>query len=48
MRSEALDITLESRGRALWLFLSGPFHHEQVPGMREKIGASSTTATGSS
>jgi anti-anti-sigma factor len=37
MRSEALDITLESRGRALWLFLSGPFHHEQVPGMREKI-----------
>ena len=38
MRSEALDITLESRGRALWLFLSGPFHHEQVPGMREKIG----------
>jgi anti-anti-sigma regulatory factor len=38
MRSEALDITLESRGRGLWLFLSGPFHHEQVPGMREKIG----------
>jgi anti-anti-sigma regulatory factor len=38
MRSEALDITIESRGRAIWLFLSGPFHIEQVPGMREKIG----------
>jgi anti-anti-sigma regulatory factor len=37
MRSEALDITIESRGRAVWLFLSGPFHAEQVPGMREKI-----------
>jgi anti-anti-sigma regulatory factor len=37
MRSEALDITIESRGRAIWLFLSGPFHGEQVPGMREKI-----------
>lgn len=37
MRSEALDITIESRGRAIWLFLSGPFHGEQVPSMREKI-----------
>ncbi|HUI91363.1 MAG TPA: STAS domain-containing protein [Chitinivibrionales bacterium] len=37
MRSEALDITLEGRGRTLWLFLSGPFHQEQVPSMREKI-----------
>jgi anti-anti-sigma regulatory factor len=38
MRSEALDITIESRGRAIWLFLSGPFHNEQIPGMREKVG----------
>lgn len=37
MRSEALDITLETRGEAVWLFLSGPFHSEQVPSMREKI-----------
>jgi anti-anti-sigma factor len=37
MRSEALDITIESRGLAIWLFLSGPFHAEQVPGMSEKI-----------
>jgi anti-anti-sigma regulatory factor len=37
MRSEALDITIETRGRAMWLFLSGPFHAEQVPGMKEKI-----------
>ena len=39
MRSEALDITLETRGEAVWLFLSGPFHGEQVPSMREKIAA---------
>jgi anti-sigma B factor antagonist len=37
MRSEALDITIESRGRSIWIFLSGPFHAEQVPSMREKI-----------
>jgi anti-anti-sigma factor len=37
MRSEALDITIETRGRAMWLFLSGPFHAEQAPGMKEKI-----------
>jgi anti-anti-sigma factor len=39
MRSEALDITLETRGEAVWLFLSGPFHGEQVPSMREKIAS---------
>ncbi|MBD3315395.1 MAG: STAS domain-containing protein [Chitinivibrionales bacterium] len=37
MRSEALDITIESRGNTIWLFLSGPFHSEQVPNIREKI-----------
>jgi anti-anti-sigma factor len=37
MRSEALDITIETRGRAIWLVLSGPFHAEQTPGMKEKI-----------
>jgi anti-anti-sigma factor len=37
MRSEALDITIKSRGSALWLELSGPFHNEQVPNIRDKI-----------
>ncbi|MBD3391359.1 MAG: hypothetical protein GF418_04865, partial [Chitinivibrionales bacterium] len=37
MRSEALDITIESRGNTIWLILSGPFHNEQVPNIREKI-----------
>ena len=37
MWSEALDITIESRGRAVWLLLSGPFNSEQIPNMREKI-----------
>jgi anti-anti-sigma regulatory factor len=37
MRSEALDITIESRGHAVWLSLSGPFHNEQVPNIKEKI-----------
>jgi anti-anti-sigma regulatory factor len=38
MRSEALDIRIESRGHAVWLILCGPFHNEQVPNIREKIG----------
>jgi anti-anti-sigma factor len=37
MRSEALDITIESRQNSVWLLLSGPFHNEQVPNIREKI-----------
>jgi anti-anti-sigma factor len=37
MRSEALDITIEGRANRTWLFLSGPFHSEQVPNIREKI-----------
>jgi anti-anti-sigma factor len=37
MRAEALDITIESRGPAVWLRLSGPFHNEQAPNIREKI-----------
>jgi anti-anti-sigma factor len=37
MRSEALDITIESRGDWLWVYLSGPFHQEQVPNIREKL-----------
>ena len=37
MRSEALDITIEGRGNAIWLLLSGPFHNEQALPIREKI-----------
>jgi anti-anti-sigma factor len=37
MRSDALDIIIESRGPAVWLRLSGPFHNQQTPGIREKI-----------
>ncbi len=37
MRFEALDITIETRGRLLWVSLSGPFHREQVPNIREKM-----------
>jgi len=37
MRSEALDITIESRKDTIWIVLSGPFHNEQVPNIREKI-----------
>ena len=39
MRSEALDITIEGRGRAIWLILSGPFHTEQMPNIRTKFAA---------
>jgi anti-anti-sigma regulatory factor len=38
MRSEAPDFTIESRGRWIWIFVSGPFHAQQIPGMKEKIG----------
>jgi anti-anti-sigma factor len=37
MRSEALDITIESRGSAIILSLAGPFHSEQVPNIKEKL-----------
>lgn len=37
MKSEALDITIVSRDGSIWLFLSGQFHNEQVPGIKEKI-----------
>jgi len=37
MKSEALDITIESRSGSVWLLLSGRFHNEQVPNIREKI-----------
>jgi anti-anti-sigma regulatory factor len=37
IRSEALDIALESRGHAIWWTLSGQFHNEQAPSIREKI-----------
>ncbi len=37
MLSEALDITIESRGEAIWLILSGPFNKEQVPQIKTKI-----------
>jgi len=37
MRSEALDISIVSRGQTLRVVLSGPFHNEQVNGIKEKI-----------
>ncbi len=37
MLSEALDITIESRGDAVWIILSGPFNKEQVPQIKTKI-----------
>lgn len=37
MLSEALDITIESRGDTIWLTLSGPFNKEQVQNIRTKI-----------
>lgn len=37
MLSEALDIVIESRGNAVLLTLSGPFHREQIPNIRAKI-----------
>ncbi|MDR0305772.1 MAG: STAS domain-containing protein [Chitinispirillales bacterium] len=37
IRSEALDITLESRGNVIWFRLAGNFYNEQVPNIREKF-----------
>lgn len=37
MRSDALDITLESRRDTIWISLAGPFHNAQAPNIREKI-----------
>jgi anti-anti-sigma regulatory factor len=37
MRSEALEITIESRNDVIWITLAVPFHTEQVPSMREKF-----------
>jgi len=37
MRSETLDITIESRNSDLWFTLSGPFTQEQIPTFREKF-----------
>jgi anti-anti-sigma factor len=37
MLSEALDITIESRGDTIWITLAGPFNKEQVPNIRAKI-----------
>ena len=37
MLSEALDITIESRGNSIWLILSGPFNQEQITNIRTKI-----------
>jgi anti-sigma B factor antagonist len=39
MRSEALEITIESKGLSVWLTLAGPFHSEQIPNIREKISS---------
>jgi anti-anti-sigma regulatory factor len=39
MKSEALDIAIVSRGGTLWLYLTGPFHNEQVIGIKEKISS---------
>jgi anti-anti-sigma factor len=37
MRFDTLDIIIESRNDAIWLFLSGPFRKEQIPQIREKF-----------
>lgn len=37
MSFEALDITIESRGPAIWIFLSGPFYKDQIQPIRSKI-----------
>lgn len=37
MRSEALDITIESQRGSVYLRLSGPFHNEQVPNIRQEL-----------
>ncbi len=37
MLSDALDITIESRGVTIWLFLSGPFNKEQISNIKTKI-----------
>ncbi|MFW5785268.1 MAG: STAS domain-containing protein [Chitinispirillaceae bacterium] len=35
--SEALDITLEFRKGSIWIYLSGQFTNEQVPGIKDKL-----------
>jgi|WetSurMetagenome_2_1015567.scaffolds.fasta_scaffold54561_3 anti-anti-sigma factor len=37
MKSEALDISIVSRGSVVWLYLNGPFNNEQAHGINEKI-----------
>jgi len=37
IRSESLDIQLETRSGSVWLTLSGEFHDEQAPALRDKI-----------
>ena len=37
MLSEALDITIESRGSEIRMILSGPFRKEQVPSLQSKL-----------
>ncbi|MDR2592818.1 MAG: hypothetical protein LBC59_08440 [Chitinispirillales bacterium] len=37
IRSESLDIQLETRNGSVWLTLSGEFHDEQAPALRDKF-----------
>jgi anti-anti-sigma factor len=37
IRSESLDIQLETRNGSVWLTLSGEFHDEQAPAFRDKF-----------
>jgi anti-anti-sigma regulatory factor len=37
IRSESLDIQLETRNNSVWLTLSGEFHNEQAPALRDKF-----------
>jgi len=37
IRSESLDIQLETRNGSVWLTLSGEFHDEQAPVLRDKF-----------
>lgn len=37
MRSETIDYVIEGRTGDVWITLSGPFTHDQIPTFREKI-----------
>jgi anti-anti-sigma regulatory factor len=38
MKSESLDIVIQRKGNATWMYLSGAFHAEEIPNIHSKIG----------